>query len=46
MEAGVDLHLIRRTLGHESKKTIENYTYITDVNKYKMVSPIDNMDIG
>ena len=45
IEGGVDIRYIQQALGHESLKTTEIYTHITDVNKYRMISPIDDMNI-
>ena len=45
IEGGVDIRYIQQALAHESLKTTEIYTHITDVNKYRMISPIDDMNI-
>lgn len=45
LEAGVDLRLIQKVSGPESLKTTEIYTRLTDNNKFRFRSPIDNMEI-
>ena len=45
LEAGVDLRQIQVALGHNSLKTTEIYSHLTDTDKFRFRSPIDNMDI-
>ncbi len=45
LEAGVDLRQIQVALGHNSLKTTEIYSHLTDTTKFRFRSPIDNMGI-
>jgi site-specific recombinase XerD len=42
---GIDIRTIQTYLGHESIKTTEIYTHITDKMKSQIKSPIDDLDI-
>jgi site-specific recombinase XerD len=44
LEVGVDLRVIQEALGHNSVKTTEIYTHLTDVNKKRHISPLDFLD--
>jgi len=41
LEAGTDIRYIQQLLGHQSIKTTEVYTHITDVSKSNIKSPLD-----
>jgi site-specific recombinase XerD len=41
IEAGTDIRFIQQLLGHQSIKTTEIYTHITDISKLKIKSPLD-----
>lgn len=41
LESGTDIRFIQQLLGHESIKTTERYTHITDISKSKIKSPLD-----
>ncbi len=43
LESGVDLRYIQELLGHESSKTTEIYTRVTEKNISKIVSPLDSI---
>lgn len=43
LESGVDLRYIQELLGHESSKTTEIYTRVTEKSISKIVSPLDSI---
>lgn len=45
LEHGVDLRYIQELLGHQSPKTTEVYTHITQRGLEKIKSPLDNLEI-
>lgn len=45
LEKGVDLRYIQELLGHESSKTTEIYTHITQKGMDKIKSPLDDLDL-
>jgi integrase/recombinase XerD len=45
LEHGVDIRYIQELLGHQSSKTTEIYTHITQRGLGKIKSPLDNFDI-
>lgn len=45
LEKGVDLRYIQDLLGHESSKTTEIYTHITNKGIGKIKSPLEDLDI-
>ncbi len=45
LEDGVDMRYIQELLGHDSIKTTERYTHVTQKGKQRIKSPLDNMQI-
>lgn len=43
LENGTDIRIIQELLGHSSVKTTEIYTWVTDINKLKIKSPLDSI---
>ena len=43
LEDGVDLRYIQELLGHESSKTTEIYTHVTQKNLSRIISPLDTI---
>ena len=41
LEMGTDIRYIQQLMGHNSIKTTEKYTHITDISKSKIKSPLD-----
>jgi len=45
LEKGIGLRYIQQLLGHESSKTTEIYTHLTNQGWDKLESPLDRLDI-
>ena len=45
IEAGTDIRHVQDLLGHQSLKTTEIYTHITDASRRKLRSPLDSLDL-
>lgn len=45
VESGVDIRFVKELLGHNSIKTTEIYTHITDISKSKFMSPIEHLNL-
>jgi site-specific recombinase XerD len=43
IESGADIRYLQELLGHNSLKTTQRYTHITDVSKSKIKSPLDSL---
>lgn len=43
METGTDIRFIQELLGHNSIKTTQIYTHVTDLSKSRIKSPLDSL---
>jgi site-specific recombinase XerD len=46
LERGTDIRYIQELLGHQSSRTTEIYTHMTQKGLGKIKSPLDNLDLG
>ncbi len=46
LENGTNLRYIQELMGHSSPKTTEIYTHVAQNDLHKVVSPLDNLDLG
>jgi site-specific recombinase XerD len=46
LEGGVDLRYIQELLGHQSSKTTERYTHVTEKSIKNILSPLDKIMLG
>ncbi|PIE50570.1 MAG: integrase [Flavobacteriales bacterium] len=44
IESGADIRFIKELLGHNSIKTTQIYTHITDISKSQVKSPLDSLE--
>jgi len=44
LENGTDLRYIQQLLGHQSSKTTEIYTHVSNLHIGKIKSPLDNLE--
>jgi len=45
LESGVDLRYVQELLGHQSSKTTEIYTHVSNKNLRAIKSPLDNLEL-
>ena len=46
LKRGEDLRYIQKLLGHKSSRTTGIYTHVTQAAKWKIQSPLDNLELN